>query len=152
MAVLKAALSGHVGPLRIELSPADNQRMSQLPSDPEAEHLLVDHRRSEALPGEEVFWSPANISSLSPFLRNRIFVLMNSNEDASSPLTGLTIKASRPGAGEVSTWVPIKWLSRPASTVHKLGGRTILGDLERGQRHIDLPLDLRLGNHTQNKK
>jgi hypothetical protein len=34
MAVLKAALSGHVGPLRIELRPDDNQRMSQLPLDP----------------------------------------------------------------------------------------------------------------------
>lgn len=145
VAVLQAALAGHVGPFQIELNQhldIDQRKSRPCPQiRSHAEHFLGDVHRSEASLAEEVLWSPAKISSLSPFLRNRVFMLMDSTARLSTPLTGLTIKAARPGAEEVSTLVSIKMPSRPDSTIHKLGGRTILDDLERGQSHIHLGAD-----------
>jgi hypothetical protein len=53
-------------------------------------------------------------------------------------LDAINIKATAPGGDEVVTRVPVKTLRMSDSTIHKLGARALLGDLERGQSWIQL--------------
>jgi hypothetical protein len=81
--------------------------------------------------------SPADISTLSPFLRNRVFILVDSTTSLAT-LDAINIRATAPDGGEVVTRVPVKTLTMSDSTIHKLGARALLGDLERGQSWIQL--------------
>jgi hypothetical protein len=54
------------------------------------------------------------------------------------PLSHINIKVTAPGSEEITTRVPISLVERKDSTLHKLGARALLGDLERGQSWIHL--------------
>lgn len=85
----------------------------------------------------DILQSPADISTLSPFLRNRAFMLFDSTRE--QPLFNhINIKVTPPGGEEIITRVPLSLLERKDSTLHKLGARALLGDLERRQSWIHL--------------
>lgn len=125
VAVLHASLTGHIGPLRIEFAREDGQEIE----------IDLEMGGGGSRPG--VLQSPFKISALSPFLRNRVFMLLDS---ANSPTSfdAIHIKATTPNGHEVVTRVPVKSLHKKATTLHHLGARALLGDLERGQSWIHL--------------
>jgi hypothetical protein len=95
--------------------------------------LITDPGTTEAL--QLALRSPVDISTLSPFLRNRVFILY----EALSPLTplrSLRLGARRPTDGEECVRVPIKHLQRREDMIHKFAARSLLGDLEQGQSRL----------------
>jgi hypothetical protein len=76
------------------------------------------------------------MSTLSPFLPNRAFILFESAHGV--PLNHIDIKLRVPGGEEIITRVPISILEKKDLTLHKLGARALLGDLERGLSWIHL--------------
>src|ERR1700735_3058051 len=54
--------------------------------------------------------SPADISTLSPFLRNRVFILVDSTTSLAT-LDAINIRATAPDGGEMVTRVPVKTLT-----------------------------------------
>jgi hypothetical protein len=81
--------------------------------------------------------SPAEISTLSPFLRNRVFILIDSTASLAA-LNAVHIKIIAPDGDDVDIRIPIKLLTKRDSTIHKLAARALLSDLERGQSWIQL--------------
>ncbi|KIX00531.1 uncharacterized protein Z518_10671 [Rhinocladiella mackenziei CBS 650.93] len=127
VAVLKAALTGHVGPLRIEF---DDDSQVGIPDE--------QFPKGPMFPTKPPFLqSPADISSLSPFLRNRVFMLFGPLTPT-TPLSHINIRSTRPDGPEIVTRVAVKTLHRKEISIHKLGARAILGDLERGESWIHL--------------
>ncbi|KEY72814.1 hypothetical protein S7711_04404, partial [Stachybotrys chartarum IBT 7711] len=134
VAVLKAALTDHLGPMNIEI-----QRAQGLGGRPgAAQNANPAEIGSNYLdPTSKMLQSPAQSFTLSPFIRNRVFMLFEAIEPDSPP-TSVVLKSKRPGAQELSVVVPVKTLSRQDTSIHKLAARALLGDLERGQSHIHL--------------
>ncbi|OAQ74414.1 vWA-like protein [Purpureocillium lilacinum] len=114
VAVLKSALAGHVGSveMRLEWRKEDSQELVQSP---------MSFKQS-----------PANISAISPFIRNRIFLLFDSDVQTAE-LTSVNLKIRAPGGHVTTKRVLPKRLLEPDSTLHKLAVRALLGDLERGE-------------------
>ncbi|KAL2862960.1 VIT and vWA domain-containing protein [Aspergillus lucknowensis] len=116
VAVLKAAMTGHVTGVSIEVEGVDI------------------FSRSDPVTPPTVQMSPGDVSSLSPFVRNRIFILAeNSQLNAQSVIK---IKRRSLDGREVVTAVPLYVLQEQDSTLHKFAARALLGDLERGRSWI----------------
>ncbi|RYO84285.1 hypothetical protein DL764_009355 [Monosporascus ibericus] len=133
VAVLKAALTDHTGIIDIEMdgqAEVDGPTTGIVrPSEDDSTNYLN--------PAKKLMQSPVQAFTLSPFLRNRVFMLFESL-DPPFPIERIQLQAKRPGSEQVSIWIPIKTLNLPGTTVHKLAARALLGDLERGQSHIHL--------------
>lgn len=82
--------------------------------------------------------SPPHISSISPFLRNRIFILVDSGQHVPE-LEAVVLKIRGPDNDLTTKTVLPKRLLLPDDTIHKLAARALLGDLERGESwlHVD---------------
>ena len=76
------------------------------------------------------------MSTLSPFVRNRAFLLFDSA--TSQPLNHINIKTTAPGGKEIVSRIAVNLVEKKDSILHKLGARALLGDLERGQSWIHL--------------
>lgn len=114
VAVLKSALAGHVGSVEMQLEwhGEDGQELVQPP---------VSFKQS-----------PADISAISPFIRNRVFLLFDSGVQMAQ-LTAVKLNVRVPGSEAVTKRVLPKRLLQPDATLHKLAVRALLGDLERGE-------------------
>ncbi|KAF3315850.1 hypothetical protein TWF173_003047 [Orbilia oligospora] len=98
---------------------------------------ILDEGHNYLIQSYKMMQSPARVSDLSPFLRNRVFILFESL-DAKLPLSGVHMRVVKPGREPISIWIPIKHLKLRDNTLHKLAARALLGDLERGRSHIHL--------------
>ncbi|KAK5993010.1 von Willebrand factor A domain-containing protein [Cladobotryum mycophilum] len=112
VAVLKAATTGHIGSIQIELEWKQNDGGNNPP--------VPAHKSS-----------PCDISTLSPFIRNRVFWMFDSG-DPSPELAAIVLKARGPN-GQITKRVLPKILNLSDATIHKLAVRALLGDLERGE-------------------
>ncbi|EPE34330.1 vWA-like protein [Glarea lozoyensis ATCC 20868] len=133
--MLSAALSDHIGPFRIQFDEQDGANTL-------GNVLKNAFNRGQAttcLLRPDTLQSPADISTLSPFLPNRAFILFESANVG--PLDHINIKATIPGGEEIINRVPVTLLEKNDSTLHNLGARALLGDLEQGQSWIHLGLD-----------
>jgi hypothetical protein len=151
VAMLGAALAGHVGYFQIEFNGQgeDHARGIHLRDGKKSQrHIILISASDIYLAGNrgqagiglirpDILQSPADISTLSPFLRNRAFMLFDSAREQ-PPLNHINIKVTAPGGEEIMTRVPISLVEGKDSTLHKLGARALLGDLERGQSWIHL--------------
>ncbi|KAL4869627.1 von Willebrand factor type A domain-containing protein [Aspergillus spectabilis] len=116
VAVLKAAITGHVTDIAIEVEGLDLQPKGEVDKPPT---ILV---------------SPGNICNLSPFQRNRIFILAQGNQLNDN--SQIQIKRKSIMGQRIITYVPVHKLQERDSTVHKFATRALLGDLERGKSWI----------------
>ncbi|RYO90637.1 hypothetical protein DL764_008420 [Monosporascus ibericus] len=111
VAMLKAALTRHVGSLEVDI-------------------------KSQYKPyGESM--SPADLGFLNPFQNNRVFVLF----DDSTTLNErgfIEIKSRTADGSDISEKVLIHTIEKEDTTLHGLGSRAILEDLEGGRSKIHL--------------
>jgi hypothetical protein len=123
VAVLKAATTGHIGSFQMELEWERNHGFEGL--------QLPMYQQS-----------PVNVSAISPFIRNRVFILFDSGS-LSLELKTVVLKARGANGVNVTKRVPLRQLHLPDSTIHKLAVRALLGDLERGDSrlHQSRPID-----------
>ncbi|KAK6525125.1 hypothetical protein TWF694_005271 [Orbilia ellipsospora] len=90
---------------------------------------------------QKMMRSPARVFELSPFLRNRIFILFEFLEP-DFPLIEIHLTVTKSGTKKPTVVrVPIKILKLKDTTLHKLAARAFLGDLEQKQSHIHQSLD-----------
>ena len=82
-----------------------------------------------------VLKSPTDASLLSPFLRNRVYMLFDT-QGHQLPLQHIKIIANTENGQENAIKVPVKLYQSASAAIHKLGARAILGDLERGHSWI----------------
>ncbi|KAF7533245.1 hypothetical protein G7Z17_g13539 [Cylindrodendrum hubeiense] len=122
VAVLNATLTGHIGSIRVKLD----------------QKVLSDEDQTDDIVPGKISQSPADPSTLSPFFRNRIFILLENKLKTGSALKELTVRATTPNGEEVCLTIPIEELRQKGTMVHKLGARALLGDLERQQSQIDI--------------
>ncbi|KAM4058597.1 vault protein inter-alpha-trypsin domain-containing protein [Hirsutella rhossiliensis] len=113
VAVLKAATTGHINSVQmgLEWQTGDDQgtvRPSKLKQ------------------------SPADVSKISPFIRNRVFILFDSGAPCPE-LEAVVLKVRGPDGDYATKRVLPKRLLLPDDTIHKLAARALLGDLERGE-------------------
>ncbi|ODA78415.1 hypothetical protein RJ55_05796 [Drechmeria coniospora] len=113
VAVLKAAMTGHVGNVQMQIE---------------------WHRPegSEMVPPPKFKQSPADVSAISPFVRNRVFLLFDSDMQ-SLGLHAIVLSIRGPQGVVTTKRILPKRLLQPDATLHKLAVRAILGDLERGE-------------------
>jgi len=133
VAMLKASLASHLGPLRIEVDGNDALETGKIFLSPYSQINTKELTHAGAVQPirPSPLQSPADISSLSPFLRSRVFMLF---EGGSQPYpTVVTIRSRTASGRELATRIPIKALMSKGDTFHKLAARAVLGDLERGQ-------------------
>jgi hypothetical protein len=136
VSIAKAALmSQHIGPLRLEVETRDeygstrsshlqDHKCIQTSTDVPIGTSLIDSKRS-----------PADFSSLNPFDRSRSYFLFNTV--GPSKIENVVIQATVDRETK-SFVVPVITLEKKDSTLHKLGARSMLDDLERGNSHIHL--------------
>ncbi|PVI02695.1 hypothetical protein DM02DRAFT_559452 [Periconia macrospinosa] len=135
VAVLKAALTGHIGSFQVELS-------------------WKEGSVADGLPAVEYEQSPINPSTMSPFVRNRLYLLFDC-EDAKNDLEAIILKASGSNGAQVTKRINVIKLTQPDSTIHKLAARALLRDLEQGnskfhaQKSSEYSLDLE--QHVRNE-
>ena len=79
-------------------------------------------------------YSPADISTLTPFNHNRVYVLLG-QECSNQRIDSIAITALK-GRGSKSVVVPVIRLEKKDTTIHKLAARSLLEDLERGRSHL----------------
>ncbi|KAL2264050.1 hypothetical protein VTK26DRAFT_2836 [Humicola hyalothermophila] len=119
VSMAKAALmSAHLGPIHMEfdIQSEDGKTKSS---------ALADSQRS-----------PADVSALSPFERNRVYFLLDSL-NKSQTVKGVRIDVTLNHETK-SVSVPVVVIEKPDDTIHKLAARSLLDDLERGRSHIHL--------------
>ncbi|GAB1314530.1 hypothetical protein MFIFM68171_04740 [Madurella fahalii] len=113
-----ALLSAHLGPLHptFEIQDQDgNTRTS----------TLADAKRS-----------PADVSALVQFDRNRIYFLCDSVAESES-ITSVKVEMMANQENK-SFVIPVTVLEKRDTMLHKLAARSMLDDLERGRSHIHL--------------
>ncbi|KAI9376477.1 von Willebrand factor type A domain-containing protein [Aspergillus egyptiacus] len=113
VAVLKAAMSGHIADFAIEVEGVDV------------------FRQGDTVTPHSMQVSPRDPSSLSPFLRNRIFIL--SEEYQLSSQSKIRIRRKSADGQEVVDCVPVHALLERDSTIHKFAARALLSDLHRDE-------------------
>ncbi|KAK0739340.1 von Willebrand factor type A domain-containing protein [Apiosordaria backusii] len=113
-----ALMTDHLGPMHLEVTITGSGGSSRVSSIHNAEQ------------------SPADISTISPFNRNRIYFLFDSFKPSES-ITNITLTASS-DRGTKSLGIPVTVLEKTNTTIHRLAARSMLDDLERGQSHIHL--------------
>ncbi|KAH7152708.1 von Willebrand factor type A domain-containing protein, partial [Dactylonectria macrodidyma] len=111
VAVLKAAITGHIGSLSMKLEWQKEDKQRTCP---------------------EFKQSPNDISTISPFLRNRIFLLFDSGKQ-SPALKHVILQAEEPNGDTITKTLSPKRLRQPDTLLHKLAARALLGDIERGE-------------------
>ncbi|KAH6867318.1 von Willebrand factor type A domain-containing protein [Thelonectria olida] len=111
VAVLKAATTGHIGSLCMRL---EWQREGNLEPAPKFKQ------------------SPNDVSKISPFLRNRIFLLFDSGEQLPK-LKHVVLQVREPNGNTITKTMLPKRLRQSGTFIHKLAARALLGDLERGE-------------------
>ncbi|KAJ3548385.1 hypothetical protein NM208_g1043 [Fusarium decemcellulare] len=116
VAVLKAATTSHISRLclKLEWEEQDNLR-----------------------PPSNFKQSPADVSSLSPFLRSRIFLLFDS-EEPHPELKRIALQIHSPNGNIINKTILPKRLCQPDTLIHKLAARALLGDLERGESWLGI--------------
>lgn len=119
VAVLDAAKTGHVSPFGLELEWADNS--------PQGQSIC--------------YTSPAKLSSISPFIRSRIFMMFDLEAGNEGPAY-VVLKAHGNGDSIITERVPIARLRNPDSVIHKFAARALLGDLERGESPLHMQRDM----------
>lgn len=121
VAILKAALTGHIDSLQVELNWKD------------------DHV-ADGFPAVEYEQSPINTFEMSPFVRNRLYMLFDC-EDAIQDLEAITLKALGSNGVQVTSRIDLIKLNQPDTTIHELAAGALLRDLERGNSrfHIQKP-------------
>jgi hypothetical protein len=150
VAVLSAATTGHIGPLRLEVDGEFGSEVKkEIAKYGENSHVRFDFwfsnlglesrisRRSPAVASPAFLQSPADVSTLSPFTFNRVFMLFESPLPTPQ-LKGLHIMGTTSAGRQVATWVPFKHLQQKDVLIHQQAARALLGDLERGQSWIQL--------------
>ncbi|KAF7503479.1 hypothetical protein GJ744_003708 [Endocarpon pusillum] len=125
VAMLAAAVVGHIHPLRIELDGKTEEA---------ADHERVNEDMYQ-LQRPHVLKSPMDTSLLSPFVRNRVYMLFDP-QGHQIPLEHIKIITNTVNGQEKVTNVPVKLTQSASASIHKLGARAILGDLERGNSWI----------------
>ncbi|KAL2154595.1 hypothetical protein VTH82DRAFT_3271 [Thermothelomyces myriococcoides] len=133
VAVLEATLTGKIGPIRVELEHGVENGVVPQEQHPGLINNYVDERF-------KMMQSPATALTLSPFIRNRLFVIYEALPPT-APLPGLRLYTTQPDGREVTVWVPIKARSVPDTMIHELAARAMLGDLERGESSIHFKAD-----------
>ncbi|POR37423.1 von Willebrand factor type A domain-containing protein [Tolypocladium paradoxum] len=113
VAVLKAAVTGHIRSVQMELQ-------------------WHGEEGQEVVHPPEFKQSPAEISAISPFVRNRVFLLFDSGQQCPE-LEAVALNIRGPDGTVTTKRVLPKRLLQPDVTIHKLAVRALLGDLERGE-------------------
>ncbi|EQL00329.1 von Willebrand factor type A domain-containing protein [Ophiocordyceps sinensis CO18] len=113
VAVLEAATTGHISSVQMELE------------------WQTDGEKGTA-PPLKLKQSPADVSKISPFIRNRVFILFDSGTQCPE-LEAVVLRVGGPGGNFTTKRVLPKRLLLPDDTIHKLSVRALLGDLERGE-------------------
>ncbi|KAL4882370.1 von Willebrand factor type A domain-containing protein [Aspergillus karnatakaensis] len=116
IAVLRAAMTGHVTDITIEVEGLDLQQKGHVDKPP------------------SILMSPGNIFNLSPFQRNRVFIL--SADGKLDENSQITIKRKSMLGQRIITYVPIHKLQERDSTVHTFATLALLNELERGESWI----------------
>jgi hypothetical protein len=80
--------------------------------------------------------SPADISAIGPFDRNRIYFLSDSIAESES-ITSVKVEIEA-NQETKSLVIPVTVLEKRDTMLHKLAARSMLEDLERGRSHIHL--------------
>ncbi|KAJ4175810.1 hypothetical protein NW767_015662 [Fusarium falciforme] len=111
VAVLKAATTSHIGRLCLRLEWEEQDNLG---------------------PPSNFKQSPVDVSNLSPFLRNRIFLLFDSGEQYPE-LKHVVLQVQSPSGSIINKTILPKRLCQPDTLIHKLAARALLGDLERGE-------------------
>ncbi|KAM5341333.1 hypothetical protein ACJ41O_014364 [Fusarium nematophilum] len=112
--VLKAATTSHIGRLSMRLEWEEQDNLG---------------------PPSNFKQSPVDVSNLSPFLRNRIFLLFDSGEKHPR-LKHIVLQVQNPDGSIIKKAVLPKRLRQPDTLIHKLAVRALLGDLERGESSL----------------
>lgn len=80
--------------------------------------------------------SPGDLSSMSPFVRNRIHILVEDEDNQINAQSVVKIKKkSTDGQGTI-TGIPLHILEKPDSTLHQFAAGALLRDLDSGQNWI----------------
>lgn len=79
----------------------------------------------------EVSQSPHDVSTLSPFMMNRVLYLLKHDEHITPGAVEINYVQS--GSPENHMRAPISVLQSADTTIHKFAARALLGDLERGE-------------------
>ncbi|KAF5010898.1 hypothetical protein FDECE_2966 [Fusarium decemcellulare] len=116
VAVLKAATTSHISILCLKLEWEEQDNLG---------------------PPSNFKQSPADVSSLSPFLRNRIFLLFDSGEQQPK-LKRVALQIQSPSGNSINKTILPKRLCQPDTLIHKLAARALLGDLERGESWLGI--------------
>ncbi|KAK2880199.1 hypothetical protein FQN49_000473 [Arthroderma sp. PD_2] len=118
VAVLKAALTGHAGPLSIEVK-----------------DLNIQYGGSDDfISRPTVQMSPPDISTLSPFLWNRVFILAENSQLSAHSVINIKTRDFR--GQENATALPVTALHNRDSLLHKFAARSLISDLEIGNSWI----------------
>ncbi|CAP73264.1 uncharacterized protein PODANS_2_6630 [Podospora anserina S mat+] len=133
-----ALMTDHLGPMHLEVNimrgDGSKQGIYTTARLSDTSHHFTDRPTASSIHNAEQ--SPADISTLSPFNRSRIFFLFDSFKSSES-ITDVTLKADT--AHRTKTFhVPVTLLEKPSITIHRLAARSLLNDLERGQSQIHL--------------
>ncbi|KAL4805287.1 von Willebrand factor type A domain-containing protein [Aspergillus unguis] len=120
VAVLQAAMTGHVTNIDIEI---------------EGVNLRP---RYDTLNPPSIQMSPKDITSISPFQRNRIFIL--SEESQLHEHSQIKIKRTSIRGQRIETIVPVQRLQEKDSTIHKFAARALLADLDQGASWIQISI------------
>ncbi|KND91167.1 von Willebrand factor A domain-containing protein [Tolypocladium ophioglossoides CBS 100239] len=113
VAVLKAAVTGHIRSVQMELQWHRE----------EGQGVVHPPKFKQ---------SPCEISAISPFVRNRVFLLLDSGQQYPE-LEAVALNIRGPDGTVTTKRVLPKRLLQPDATIHKLAVRALLGDLERGE-------------------
>ncbi|KAL7768446.1 hypothetical protein ACKLNR_002747 [Fusarium oxysporum f. sp. zingiberi] len=111
VAVLNAAMTSHIGRLFLSLEWEEQDSLA---------------------PPSNFKQSPVDVSNLSPFLRNRIFLLFDSGQQHPE-LKQVALQAQSPRGSIINKTILPRRLSQPDTLIHRLAVRALLGDLERGE-------------------
>ncbi|CAM1510178.1 Fc.00g005130.m01.CDS01 [Cosmosporella sp. VM-42] len=119
VSMAKAALfSDHIGPIHINLDIEDEQGQV-------SEYDF-----------ESAIRSPEDISGLNPFIDHRIYLIL----DPTLPppkVRSITIKAWSVDGAETYARVPVSYVEKNDTTIHKLAARSLLNDLEHKNEHFE---------------
>ncbi|BCS27811.1 VIT and vWA domain-containing protein [Aspergillus puulaauensis] len=120
VAVLKAAMSGHVAGVDIEV-----------------EGVTMESRDLDGTgTTAAVQMSPGDLSSMSPFIRNRIYILAENENNPINAQSMVKIKRKSTNGQETATEIPLHVLQKPDSTLHQFAAGALLRDLGSGQSWI----------------
>jgi hypothetical protein len=84
-----------------------------------------------AISTPEILQAPSDIPPLFPYSRTTVYLLL-SPESSQREITSVTLRASS-DAGPLELNIPVKQISKPGTTIHKLAARKAIHELEEGR-------------------